>query len=58
MKNQGLKPDERARAKRASREADARALASGEKSREDIRRKNGRFVFPDAIVRLDLARLY
>ncbi len=33
----------RAEEKRASREADEAALASGEKSRQDLRRENGAF---------------
>jgi len=38
-------PKERAREKQRSREEDARALASGEKSREQLRRENGHFAF-------------
>ncbi len=49
-----LDPKERAREKRQSREADARALASGEKSRADLRRENGHFAF--AKVRVSLRR--
>jgi hypothetical protein len=41
-----LDPKERAREKQLSREEDARALASGEKSREQLQRENGHFVFP------------
>jgi len=37
---------ERAREKQISRDEDARALASGEKSHADLRRENGHFVFP------------
>jgi len=40
-------PKERAREKQLSREEDARALASGEKSREQLQRENGHFVFPN-----------
>ena len=40
-----LDPKERAREKQASRDEDARALASGEKSRAQLRRENGHFVF-------------
>jgi len=43
---------ERAREKQASRDADARALASGEKSRDDLRRENGHFAFPKVRVSL------
>jgi hypothetical protein len=39
-------PLERAREKQASREEDARALAAGEKTREQLKRENGHFVFP------------
>jgi len=42
-----LDPKERAREKQFSRQEDARALASGEKSREELRRENGHFVFPN-----------
>jgi hypothetical protein len=45
-------PKERARDKQHSREEDARALASGEKSREELRRENGHFVFPNARISL------
>lgn len=38
-------PEERAREKQRSREEDARAVASGAKSREELRRENGHFVF-------------
>jgi hypothetical protein len=38
--------DERAREKQASREQDARDLASRKKSREQLRQENGHFVFP------------
>lgn len=44
---------ERARAKQRSREADERALASGEKSREQLQKENGAFSFPDARVIFD-----
>jgi hypothetical protein len=39
-------PKKRAEEKERSREHDARALASGEKSAEQLRRENGRFAFP------------
>jgi hypothetical protein len=38
-----LDPQERAREKQRSRDEDARALASGEKSLEQLRRENGHF---------------
>jgi hypothetical protein len=47
-----LDPKERAREKQRSREEDARALASGEKSPEDLQRENGHFSFPNARVSL------
>ncbi len=40
-------PKERAREKQRSREEDARALACREKSREQLQRENGHFVFPN-----------
>lgn len=45
-------PKERAREKQRSREEDARALASGEKSPEQLQRENGHFSFPNARVTL------
>ena len=47
-----LDPKERAREKQRSREDDARALASGEKSREQLQRENGHFTFPNVRVSL------
>ena len=41
-----LDPSERARDKQRARDEDARALASGEKSQDDLRRENGHFAFP------------
>ena len=40
-------PKERAREKQRSRDEDARALASSNKSREQLRRENGHFMFPN-----------
>lgn len=52
-------PEERAREKQRSRDEDARALAAGEKSREDLRRENGAIGLVKCRVRLDkAARLY
>jgi hypothetical protein len=48
---------QRAAEKAASREADARALASGEKTREQLRAENGAFAFPRERVRVDLSRV-
>jgi hypothetical protein len=45
------------RAKQESREADDRALASGEKSREELRRENGLFVFPRAKINYERSQL-
>ena len=42
----------RAREKQVSRDEDDRALASGEKSREQLQRENGHFVFPHVRVSL------
>ena len=46
MASERFDPKERACEKQRSREEDARALASGEKTREQLRRENGFFVFP------------
>ena len=45
-------PEQRAHEKQASREEDARALESGEVSREDLARANGAFAFPRGRVRI------
>ncbi len=45
------------RAKQGSREADERALASGKKSREELRRDNGLFVFPRAKINYERSQL-
>ena len=45
-------PKKRAEEKRLSREEDARAIASGEKSREQLRRENGAFGFAPSEVRI------
>src|ERR1700691_2409647 len=45
-------PEERAREKQRSREEDARALASGEKSPEQLQRENGHFTFANARISL------
>jgi hypothetical protein len=47
-----LDVDKRAREKRQAREEDACALASGEKSAEQLRRENGHFAFPKVRVSL------
>lgn len=48
---------ERIREKAASREADACAVASGEKSYEDLRKENAAFAFPPERVRIDFSRI-
>jgi hypothetical protein len=47
-----LDPQERAREKQRSRDEDARALSSGAKSKEQLRRENGHFAFNKARVSL------
>ena len=49
---------ERAREKNESRDADQRALASGQKSREDLRAENGAFAFPGARHLISKGRLF
>lgn len=49
-------PAQRAHEKAAAREEDARALASGEKSQDQLRAENGAFAFPRDLVRVDFAR--
>lgn len=48
---------ERIREKAASREVDARALASGEKSRQELRAENSAFGFPRGRVRVDFSQV-
>jgi len=47
-------PAERAREKQRSRDEDRRALASGEKSPEELQRENGLFSFEPDEVRISL----
>ena len=47
-----LDPAERAREKQRAREEDAHDLASGTKSRAQLRRENGVFAFPNVRVSL------
>jgi hypothetical protein len=49
-------PAVRAAEKQASRDADARALASGEKSRAQLKAENGAFAFPRDRVRICFPR--
>ena len=46
MESERFDPKKRAREKQRSREEDARALASGEKSLKELERENGHFAFP------------
>ncbi len=43
----------RAREKQRSRDNDDRALATGEKTREQLRRENGYFAFPNVRIHID-----
>lgn len=52
MPRKSSDPKKRAREKQRSREEDLRALASGEKSREQLRRENGIFAFPNVRISL------
>lgn len=45
MFSESIDPDERAREKQKSRDEDEQALASGEKTQEQLRRENGHFSF-------------
>lgn len=57
LSNDNLDALERAREKAASRENDADALASGRKSREQLRAENGAFGFPRHRVRIEFGRV-
>jgi hypothetical protein len=48
---------QRALEKQLSREADARALASGEKTRAQLRDENRAFAFPRERLRVDFSRV-
>ena len=48
-------PAERAREKAASRDQDARAIAEGEKTAEQVHHENASFAFPGARIRLPTA---
>jgi hypothetical protein len=45
--------ERRAREKQAARDADARRLASGEVTPEQLARENGTFAFPDVVIDYD-----
>jgi hypothetical protein len=49
--------EQRALEKQRSREADAQALASGEKTRDQLCAENGAFAFPSERVHLEFPRL-
>lgn len=51
MEPKRYSPAERAREKAEARAEDARALAAGEKSPEQLRRENASFAFPGAKIR-------
>lgn len=57
MKADDYDPRQRALEKQRSREADVQALASGEKTRDQLRDENGAFAFPPERVRLDVPRV-
>jgi hypothetical protein len=57
MSDDRYNASERAREKALAREADAQALASGEKTREQLRDENRAFAFPRGRVRVDFSRL-
>jgi hypothetical protein len=50
--------EQRAREKAASREQDARDLAEGKVTREELRQRRSAFVFPHMRVRLDLVKRF
>ncbi len=49
-------PTERAREKQASRDEDVQALATGEKTVEQLRKENAAFAFPRSRVRIKSPR--
>ena len=55
--NRRLDSAERAREKAVDRSRDRQALASGEKSREQLHVENGAFAFSFSSVRLDFSRM-
>ncbi|HVK83605.1 MAG TPA: hypothetical protein VM513_05830 [Kofleriaceae bacterium] len=57
MASEVLDPAARAREKAASREEDARALASGEKSRKQLQAENACFAFPRDRIRIDFSQV-
>lgn len=58
MRQRGNALPDRREQKALAREADRRALASGAKSRDDLRRENGYFAFPNARIEFANAKLY
>lgn len=57
MKADDYDPRQRVLEKQRSREADAQALASGEKTRAQLRDENRAFVFPRERLRVDFSRV-
>ncbi|TMQ03166.1 MAG: hypothetical protein E6J90_45460 [Deltaproteobacteria bacterium] len=57
MKADQYNAQQRALEKQQSREADARALASGEKTPAQLCEENGAFAFPRELIRIDFSRV-
>jgi hypothetical protein len=57
MSDERYNASQRALEKQRSREADAKALASGEKTQVELCAENGAFAFPPEQVRLDFSRV-
>jgi hypothetical protein len=57
MKADRYNASQRASEKERSREADAQALASGEKVAAQLRAENGAFAFPRARVHVEFSRV-
>jgi hypothetical protein len=57
MKAERYNTEERGREKAMSRDADAQALASGEKTQAQVRAENGAFAFPRERVHVDFSRV-
>jgi len=53
QKKQVLDAKARAKEKQLSREADERAVGSGDKSQDRLRRENGFFAFPKVRIHID-----
>jgi hypothetical protein len=57
MKDDRYDASDRALEKAISRDRDARAIASGEKSQAQMREENGAFAFPRVRVSIDFSRV-